>query len=226
MAKSKPPGQVMGHERVRKWDYERVSCGTRHNGFLAGAPWGAYVHFVNRLSRPCRSLLTDGALQCEHCAAQLVPEWRGYVPWYDSTYDERFSIITSDHYESVCEIDHLAHIVLSRGNNPKLPCVIRAEPWRTTPIPRTPKRVDRVSLSDFLIFVLWGDKELADWEREQQNKPAGPLVSAAGDIDRAALRLRNKQSQLRIQEARGEAIRAGDLASKLIREAKEKETPK
>jgi len=118
-----------------KWDHNRVPAGSQWRGWIAGEPFGVWVHYFKSGSQPCLTEMTNHEVACPHCAGGLVPDWRGYTPYYDEQYTPWFVMITFEYYESVLEIPHLAPILIRRGKVATDPIIIEQKPWRTTPIP-------------------------------------------------------------------------------------------
>lgn len=220
MAMSRKPGSPGQGKHVRRWTYNPVVGGSQWRGFLAGEPFGVFVHYVNRQSKPCKQEMTDKALSCEHCAKGLVPDWRGYTPYYDDSYTERFVLITAPYYESVLEIEHLAQIVIRRGKLKTDAVVIKDEAWRTTPIPHKAERGAKVDLSDFLIHVIWKDDELMQWDKREKAKAreaeSKPYVAPEYQDKGAAAMHRLMRHEEKLLEA---TELAGSLAEKVIRDA-------
>lgn len=175
MLTSQEPEDAPKEKKVARWTYEPVRCGTQQVGFLAGGYVGAYNHYKNRQSYVCRRKMSNMTLQCEDCAMGLVPEWRGYVPWYDREYTNRFSLITEEYREAFREIPLHAQIELSRGKDPTCPCVIRQKNWRLTPLPMTPERERKVNLMPFLVGVLWKDEALKRYANGMVPAPTLPF---------------------------------------------------
>lgn len=147
--------------RSHRWVYLPLKNGATANGFLAGPVVGVWCHWMGR-SRPCRRLMSDGALSCAMCADAQEPDWRGYVPFYSAEYVRMFTVITADYLESVREIPLHAQIKMARGRNKHDPVVIRPDLWRTTPLPPA---ADRDAAADLVPFLLkmWKDAELIEW---------------------------------------------------------------
>lgn len=218
MTTSRKPGENPGEKKIRRWKYEGVKSGTSHRGWIAREHFGAYVHFDLHRSHPCAALMSNHELRCEFCARKFVPMWRGYVPWYDDHYLERFSMVTEDYIESVEEIPHLAHIVLTRGAVKTDPCVITAKPWITTPIPFAAKRTEPVNLSDFLVHVIWDNMELREWDRAQK-KPVVVTVEQAKEAAFATAKSRLEKFLVKEQKAQAKIDTAGELAERVIHDA-------
>jgi hypothetical protein len=142
-------------------------------GFLAGHPFGAWVHFLNHVSKPCRIRMTNGALECPMC--QVEPAvWRGYTPFYSSEYRRMFCLVSEEHLESVREIDVWAQVKIGRAEPKKSPVVVRQIVWRTSPLPPSPERPAAVNLLPFLLR-LWKDEDLLRWHVEG-TRAAAPAV--------------------------------------------------
>jgi hypothetical protein len=167
---------------VKHWTHEPVPCKSQFRGWIAGKPFGGWQHFLKKHSVVCREKMSEKALRCEHCEAGLIPDWRGFVPWYSAEYVPMFSLITYAYHESVCEIDHLAQIVLRRGPLKTDAIVIRAETWRATPLPYSADRFAPVELNDFCVKVLWKDAALIQWDKMQQ-----PTIPGVVHPEQAAL---------------------------------------
>lgn len=217
MFKPKTPGKNRQKDYIRKWTYNPVPCGSQHKGFLAGKPFGVYVHFVNRLSVPCRQEMSDGGVFCKHCEAGLVPDWRGYTPYYDEQYTPNFVLVTYPYYESVCEIEHLACVVVKRGRMKTDPVVITNSAWRTTPIPFSKERVEPVDLADFLLRVLWKDEPLMEWVQKQKYKaPVAPEPVTMTDMVKDHGLANMQRLMDRERQEKDAVVHAGDLAGNVM----------
>lgn len=155
---------------VTRWQYTPIRCGTSCNGYLAGHPWGTWVHWIGQ-SKPCKNKITGGALACNYCAANERAVWRGYTPWYDREYTRRLVLITEDYLEAVREIGPHAQIEIARGKNVRDPVVVREKLWGTKPLPPASDRAWPADLSA-LVLRLWRDAELIAWALEQRKAGA------------------------------------------------------
>lgn len=223
MAVSKIPSSFGEKTPQTRWTYNPVPCKSQHRGFLAGRPFGVFVHYEKMRSQPCCQAMTDKEVWCEHCDAGKVPDWRGYVPYYDAEYTPNFCLITYPYYEAVCEISHLEQIVIRRGQKKTDAVVIKGEAWRTTPIPPAKCRAEPADLSWFLIHKLFKCDALIEWDNRQQKAaaqevckpyvaPPEPVYQDKGLNRLKALLEREKKEQDRIDTA-------GDLAGQIIRNA-------
>lgn len=150
------PGQP-----VERWVYLPVPLGGTEMGFLAGPVLGIYCHTVGKRSKPCRALVSDGALSCPLCG-KVERVWRGYVPIYDRDLTNRFVVIPREYFETVSLIERFSQVKLYRGKPATSPVVIRAENWRTTPIPQNCAR-DRLPDLVPTLLRMWRDDELSRW---------------------------------------------------------------
>lgn len=183
MVSSEKPEDTPRKKGVHKWDYHPVPNKANGRGWKAGDPFGAWVHYEHKKSHVCAEKMSKKALPCAWCSRGIIPDWRGYVPWYDEQYTRRFSLITYPYYESVCEIPHLAHIVLRRGVKQTEPVVITAEAWTPKPIPYSSVRAEVVCLGQFLVHVLWGNEALTKWDLEQERrKTFNDFVVPSADV--------------------------------------------
>lgn len=224
MVTSKTPAPSERGGQVAHWSYEPVVNKSQHRGWIAGKPFGGWQHYGNRKSHVCREKMSDKALRCEQCVSGLIPEWRGFVPWYDSEYTRRFSLITYAYYESVSEIPHLSQIVLRRGDRKTDPVVIRAEQWRKEPLPYSAERFQPVDLGAFLVKVLWKDVELLEWDRKQQLAIPGVVDADQAAVDyadpelRKMARLMNKEQREK-EKAKEEEMQIGNVMNRLLKPA-------
>lgn len=159
-------------EEVRRWHYESVANGQTVTGFLAGHPFGAHVHFLQRYSKPCRARMSKGALPCALCSIGQ-PEWRGYVPWFSAEYRRCFTLIPAELLDAVREIEPYSQVKITREKPKKSPAIFRAQLWRTTPFPDHLRERDPVHLLPFLLR-LWKDEELLYWHVTGRARPAAP----------------------------------------------------
>lgn len=156
-----------------------MKCKSAISGFLAGQPTWVPCHWTGK-SRPCRRLLTCGALPCHDCRPNEEPIWRGYTPFYSSEYVRLFALITLDYREAVAEIPRHAQIKLSRGPNPRDPLVIVPSLWRPSPLPESADRDYDVDLRSFLL-TLWKDSELREWSIANQEREARVAIMKNDD---------------------------------------------
>lgn len=162
------PGKKGGHQ---KWDYLSVENGLTTCGFLAAYPLGVQCHHLGG-SKPCLLKFTHGALPCKMCSADKPPEWRGFTAIWDREYVPRFVVITEDYCESVREIPLKSLIKISRAKTKYSPCVIRADQWRTQPLPPNARRDVPVDLIPALLRQ-WKLPELTLWYFEQLKSDVG-----------------------------------------------------
>jgi hypothetical protein len=208
MIRSQKPAPGGRGKGVPKWDYLPVANGKYELAFMAGPPCGCWTHHLYG-TKPCKRMMTEGKLRCAFCEEKYEPVWRGAVPLYDREYTRRFVWITEDYYESTCEIKLHDMVKLTRDKLEKSPVVIRAEPWRTTPIPITPAREKAADLMPFLVRILWKDQELMEHagqatitelveEIGQEQKPKKRTI-----IDTITLALGDKAGEVKkVQDAK------------------------
>lgn len=188
--RSKNPGGG-GGSPIQSWVYLSVPNGGSAVAFMAGRPFGVYCHAVGKRSKPCRLLTTDGALSCAYCCKEK-PVWRGYVPLYSREYVRSFVVISEDYNEAVCEIPRFEQVKLFRAKVVTAPVVIRAENWRTTPLPPSQTREAEPDMLPCLLR-LWKDEELAAWHRKsdipvsQQPCPTAPPAPSVPVADELGL---------------------------------------
>lgn len=177
MIKSVNPENSPENEKTHRWTYNDVPPMSSHRGWVAGKPFGAYLHFLGRKSEPCRERMTGSALACPHCAVKIKSAWRGYVPYYDEEYVRRFVLISEDYLESVEELEHLAPVVIQRGKSKTDPVIVRQKLWRTTPLPHSAERSEPVNLARFCVLVLWGDDILLAWDNAERKKASASATT-------------------------------------------------
>lgn len=224
MVSSKNPTPSGKGVQVKHWSHESIPCKTQQRGWIAGKPFGAWQHYVGKRSYVCREKMSDKALHCERCAEGFIPDWRGFVPWYDAQYVCKFSLITFPYFESVCEVGHLSQIVLRRGERNTDAIVISAETWRTSPLPYSAERSAPVDLGPFLVHVLWKDHALIKWDRDQQRSLPGLVHPEQAAIDyedkdlqkMAALMAKEAKAQ---EAAKDEEMKIGGVMNRLLKPA-------
>jgi hypothetical protein len=224
MVSSKNPTPPERGGQVQHWSYEPVVHKSQQRGWIAGKPFGAWQHYANRKSHVCREKMSDKALQCERCMSGLIPEWRGFVPWYDTEYTRRFSLITFAYFESVSEIPHLSMIVLRRGEKKTDPVVIRAEQWDKKPLPYSAERFEPVDLGPFLVKVLWKDAALLEWDKNQQRAIPGVANPDQAAIDYADPDLKKlarlqKAEDKHVKQVELDEMQIGNTMNRLLRPA-------
>lgn len=196
MITSVKPENTPEEEGCWRWTYNEVQPNSSHRGWIAGKPFGAFLHFLSKKSEPCRARMTGHALACPHCETKVKVQWRGYVPYYDEEYTRRFVLIAPEYLEAVAELEHLAPVVITRGKSKIDPVIIRGKVWRVTQptIPHSAERADPVNLALFCVRVLWRDDILAAWDAAERRKaattkPATPKHTKKPDMYTAAHRL-------------------------------------
>jgi len=105
--------------------------------------------------------MTAERVVCEHCMKGLVPEWRGYVPFYSRLYLRWFVVIGPSLLPVVREILPLSQVVITRAKKRCAPVSIEGQNWRTSPLPAGEGRGTECPMMDFLIGVLFRDPVLA-----------------------------------------------------------------
>ena len=180
--RSQPPGKnTSGKKQAAYWECVQPEARAKLNGWLAGPCCGTYLHFLNRKGIPCREMMTEGKLACEHCMKGLAPQWRGYVPYYDSDYLRKITVITQGYYELAMELRHLETIQFTRGAEEKATVRLNRHPWRLEPIPMNDERSQPVDIMPYLVDVLWCDIALS---RFHHDLPATPsLLDVAVQTD-------------------------------------------
>lgn len=163
-----------------KWNYQVVQNGGRMNAFLGAYPFGVQCHFDHG-SKPCLNDMTKGDLPCKYCGVDDEPEWRGYTAIYTTEYLPRFVIITDDYLESVREIPIHAQVKISRGNGAKDPVILRADLWRTLPLPPSPERNAPVDLLPSLLRM-WKIPALVKWHADHSTPARAVQVVPPAEV--------------------------------------------
>jgi hypothetical protein len=161
----------------------KVPCGTKDSGYKAGELYGCYTHRTFA-AQPCVADITNGALQCPLCAANVNCEWRGYVPIWDRDFTLRHVLIGEAYFESVDAIPFHAQVTLSRAKNPISPLVIREEPSTFRALPnKSPWNCEVCMMA--VCLTLWKNDALTKWCEANQplalrrNVNAPPVVKVA-----------------------------------------------
>jgi len=181
------PEPSRGQNLAGEWSYQKVDSGTSLTGFFAGQPTWVPCHWVGT-SKPCRSVLTCGALPCLDCRPGKAVEWRGYLPFYDPSYLRKFILIPLNLRESVAEIPLHAQIKISRSKAKKSAAIVSASNWRVTPLPESKDRAHAVDLRAFLL-VVWKDAELSDWSWSHVSDGAPIALASASPPGAEILRV-------------------------------------
>jgi len=175
------PGRTGGDQR---WDYLSVKNGTTVAAFLAAHPFGVWCHH-DYGSKPCRIRVTAGAIPCPRCNPDRPAVWRGYTAIWSREYRPMFVIVTEDYLEAVREIPIGSQVKIARGNKVYDPAVIRAELWRTEPLPPSAARERPIDLMPSLL-KLWEDADLTKWHTESRPAPVSVTpVSPPADVPAA-----------------------------------------
>lgn len=178
---------------MQRWLYCAVPNGSATVGWLAAHPYGAWVHIVGRVSKPCRRRMSGGALDCPLCDVDLA-RWRGYTAFYSREYRRMFVMVGPDTREWVAGLEVHTQIEISRPKDSKAGVLIRDKIWRTAPLPASAERPREIDLTSFLLR-LWGDQELLAWHAANRDSgvslptggpPVGPCVTPPVSADAPA----------------------------------------
>jgi len=179
---SQDPGKSSG--RGDAWNWVRLDKKAPTRGWLAGPIFGARCHHFKG-TRGCPALLTGGKVPCGHDHNKYVPEWKGYVPFWDELGVRCFVVINEAWFELAQKIPHLGELWIVRTDFHGSPIKVYGKPWarEEPPISNLNKRPQ--DIRPFLLR-LWGDKELAAHFRKHPMKPLP--APAVGMLDAAHTR--------------------------------------
>lgn len=210
MLESGSPRKQSRKKSVKRWEYHEVPNGSSVCGWLAGKVFWCLCHHVGH-SKPCKRYLTKSELVCGFCEAGMEQVWRGYTPFYDRDYKRRFVLLPEDQEEQADEIRHLMQVRISRGKSMRDALVMRAENWRTTPLPESSERAFPIDIAPFLL-QLWKDEELTSWcekaERSRLIRHGDEPTSIPSFADDPAIK--NLKNRIAKQKA-GERLVADSL---------------
>ena len=169
MFESHEPAFVPPHLR---WKYTKLLPGTNLSGWLAGPFVGVIGHWVNG-TKPCRLVMTKGALQCVCETSPFAERWVGHVPLLDRSYRQVVIGIGPDAREILKTIPVGASIKASKGKAGTAPTMIHPDD-----IGFPCERIDLDKPSDIRewLLTLWGDTDLAQWIKD--NPVATPVSEA------------------------------------------------
>ncbi len=108
------------------------------------------------------SKLTDGALDCNYCAAGLKPTYRCYFPLYDRTGTKRVVALNQDYDEAALLLALHQAVLVKKvaiwGSPLAVEEDMSREPWE----PRNDVQLRPLFLHEWLLQV-WHDAEISKW---------------------------------------------------------------
>lgn len=230
MARGRKPDPSKKKIQQPHASYLKVTCGTKEPGYKAGEMYGCYGHRTHA-NQPCVSDITECALQCPYCAANMCPEWRGYVPVWDRDFVLRYVLVNEEYFISVDAIPIGAQVVMSRAKNPISPLVMRQETCLTRQLPACEpfnKPVDMLSIC----LLLWKNEALNRWFANQKVSAEVEQLAMQAAVKKTsektppedpAVRLMRREAELREQEA-AEEEKIGNTINRLLNPPKNGKT--
>lgn len=181
---SEEPGKSPGKEK-QDWNYEAPGRGETRSGYLAAAPLWITVHHEHG-SRPCRQVVSRGALSCLMCACEAKSKQKGFVPYYSRDYLTLFVIVPDTLRLALSEIEPGTQIEIVRGKRVYDPAIPREKTFRPVPLPKSLPVGDQVDMLPSLLRM-WKDAPLSKWhESTGSDKPlslaAPPRVEVPAEI--------------------------------------------
>jgi hypothetical protein len=149
--------------------YLKVECGKKFGGYSAGEFYGCYAHRTYA-TQPCVANITDDEMQCPYCVSGMEPEWRAWVPFWDSDWILKHVLIGEEIAPSVDAIPFRAKISISRAKNPISPLIVREEVAVFRELPATAPWLQPVNMLS-VCLVLWKNAELTRWVEKHAPKP-------------------------------------------------------
>jgi hypothetical protein len=231
MAKGKPPDPRKKKIQQTHATYLPVASGAKEPGYKAGELFGCYGHRTSA-NQPCVFDITDGALQCPFCAANMDPVWRGYVPVWDRDWALRYVLVNEEYFVSVDAIPVGAQVLILRGKNKISPLVIRQEVCLTRPLPdQAPfnKPVNMFAVCQ----LLWKNAALNKWAAEQDARGLVADVAKVVEAPKPVAEKFAKSPIERLKEAEEKHLReqaeqeehAGEIMNRLLKPARNGKNP-
>ena len=156
------------------WKRLDVPAGCRIPVTLAGPPLWVEVHFNGKVSKPCRTALTGGALACTHERCGKKREWRGYTPVWDADEQCRFVLLSELALHASDKLGMYAPCEVWRGPDSKDPLMIRYKPGKLASFVPPDGLRWPIDLTPTLLRV-WKDEAVAEWVRANPGE-AVPMV--------------------------------------------------
>ena len=164
MFESVRPERVPDHLR---WKFECVEVGKKVYGWVAGPVVGVEGHGTPSF-KPCRALLTKGAVACPWCALPYPVRYQGYMPIIDKHGGKKVYAINLDNTARVDAMRHLQPVKLHKGPHKNSSLEVFTEEWTT--IQPTGNNVTNrpADIKEWLLTVLWKAEGLAQWFEEHK----------------------------------------------------------
>lgn len=160
------------------WEYLAPDRGKTLDGYFAAPPLWITVHHEHG-SRPCRRVVSKGALSCPMCACEAKSVKRGYVPWYSHDLVPSFYVSPEKYRLALSLFQPGDQVMLLRGKKVYDAVVMRAEVVRPLKLPASLPVGDQVNLLPSLLRM-WKDVQLERWHRETtpSDTPVSPTADA------------------------------------------------
>jgi hypothetical protein len=111
------------------WNHLKLEVGKSIEGWLAGDWVGVDSHHVGT-SKPCRSAVSDGVLECKLCAGELPLMWRAWVPIFDKAHTRWVTIVTEKQFERLEELRTGDPVIVTKTRHHGSALVVRHDDRR------------------------------------------------------------------------------------------------
>jgi hypothetical protein len=158
MFEHRKPGSKVDH---LVWSVTQPEPGGRLRGWICGEQFGCDTHHVNG-TKPCKKVLTNGAMDCQWCATGIRVGYTSWVPWFDELGRKCISLVGREMEGYVSSLILGTAITISKRKAANAPVLITATDWFSAPCPFIRRLKCWYDIRPFLMG-LWGDKQLVEF---------------------------------------------------------------
>lgn len=166
----------------QQWTTRTLKEGERETGVLVGPIRRIACHWDEDLecSKPCRDVLTKGAVPCYCAKTHQRTTVRVYVPILDKKGEQLVMLISATSYKRIAALPHATVLVFNRvGVNISRTYANYGNPFEfEQSILRRAQQLAPQDISDYLVYVLWQDPKLiAHYDKVANDKLTIPKLA-------------------------------------------------
>jgi hypothetical protein len=121
--------------------------------------------------KPCRSVITNNQISCNHCLTKAKQREMGYLPVYDEHLRQCVVGIGPDMRASVQRLKTHQPVQIKKGRAPNDPIIVKHEAWTAMPCYAEGRQGNPQDIEPWLL-QLWGDEELIQFFTGSTQKDA------------------------------------------------------
>jgi len=156
-----PTPPVVSLPMALRWRVERLAPEDVIQGWIAGPCVRVTTHWTGKATKPCRTLMTDGKLEC-HCQThRIAKRVTGYMPIIAKDGDRCVLVVSDTLALKVQRIPHATTVTVTRPRNPTSAFKVKQEnaDALSSTMARKVQAAGPQDIKPFLLH-LWQDPEL------------------------------------------------------------------